>query len=308
MYQINQAKYDESIKILQLASKMSEQYYQKPLLLTYSGGKDSDVLLHLALESGIKFEIVNNHTTVDAPETVYHIREVFKELREQGINAYIRYSGTTMWKLIEYNMTPPTLHMRYCCVQLKESKTPNRFVALGVRREESTKRANRPAFETRKSKTMYISKSLEETEEVYQDAQTHDAVWDCKFIELAKQNQDLICNPIYAWTNGDVWSYIRNRGIKYNVLYDRGFTRVGCIGCPLATTRERERQFAIYPKYKENYLKAFDRMLKRREEKGKKSDKWSTPEDVFDWWMGYDRDPDRLEGQISFDDMEDGDV
>ena len=70
-------------KTLRLAADMSKEYYGKPLVVTYSGGKDSDVLLHLA-EKNLnpdEFEVVNSHTSVDAPETVYHIREVFKRIR-----------------------------------------------------------------------------------------------------------------------------------------------------------------------------------------------------------------------------------
>ena len=90
---VEQDKYEHSIGVLKLASKMSEQYYNKPLLLSYSGGKDSDVLLQLAIESGINFEVQNSHTTVDAPPTVYHIREVFKKLEEQGISCKVRMSS-----------------------------------------------------------------------------------------------------------------------------------------------------------------------------------------------------------------------
>lgn len=37
-----------AIERLKLAEMMSEQYYHKPLIICYSGGKDSDVLLELA--------------------------------------------------------------------------------------------------------------------------------------------------------------------------------------------------------------------------------------------------------------------
>ena len=76
-------KVDKATRTLKLAAEMSLQYYGKPLIITYSGGKDSDVLLHLA-ESCLKpneFKALNSHTTVDAPETVYHIRETFERLR-----------------------------------------------------------------------------------------------------------------------------------------------------------------------------------------------------------------------------------
>lgn len=44
--------------------------------LSYSGGKDSECLLILAEIAGVKYEIHHNHTTVDAPETVYHVRSI----------------------------------------------------------------------------------------------------------------------------------------------------------------------------------------------------------------------------------------
>jgi len=75
-------KIDKAKKVLILAADMSKTYYGEPLIITYSGGKDSDVLLYLA-ENSLNvgdFEVLNSHTTVDAPETVYHIREVFKRL------------------------------------------------------------------------------------------------------------------------------------------------------------------------------------------------------------------------------------
>lgn len=65
----------KSIERIRLASEMSLHHYGKPLVCTYSGGKDSDVMLELFKRSGAPFEVVNSHTTVDAPPTVDHIRK-----------------------------------------------------------------------------------------------------------------------------------------------------------------------------------------------------------------------------------------
>lgn len=34
-------------------------------------------------------------------------------------------------------------------------------------------------------------------------------------------------NPLAAWTRGDVWRYIMNRGLPYNPLHDRGYASIG---------------------------------------------------------------------------------
>ena len=144
-------KIEKSIKILRLAAKMSVEYYHAPLIVTYSGGKDSDVLLNLALDAGIQFEALNSHTTVDAPQTVDHIREVFADLEQRGIKATIKmptFKGkpTSMWKLIEEKGFPPTRTIRYCCQILKEQTTPHRYIATGVRASESNARRNSSDF------------------------------------------------------------------------------------------------------------------------------------------------------------------
>jgi phosphoadenosine phosphosulfate reductase len=65
---------------------MSWEFYGKPMIICYSGGKDSDVLLHLAEQTLplTDFEVLNSHTTVDAPETVYHIRDTVKRINKLG--------------------------------------------------------------------------------------------------------------------------------------------------------------------------------------------------------------------------------
>lgn len=134
-----------AIARLQDAARLSEHRYKRPLMVTYSGGKDSQVLVALAERAGINFEVVNSHTTADAPETVYFIRDRFKELEERGIKCTIimpTYKGkpVSMWTLIPQKLVPPTRIMRYCCAVLKETTGHNRFIATGVRWAESTQR------------------------------------------------------------------------------------------------------------------------------------------------------------------------
>ena len=45
-------KEKNAIELIKMAANMSIRYYEKPIICTYSGGKDSDVLLELFLRSG----------------------------------------------------------------------------------------------------------------------------------------------------------------------------------------------------------------------------------------------------------------
>lgn len=135
-----------AIERLKAASDMSLRLFEKPLVITYSGGKDSDVLLHLAEKSGIPFEVLHSLTTADAPETVRHVYDTFRRLEGKGIKCtvdkHIHPGGirVTMWNLIPFKLMPPTRVVRYCCSELKEGGGKGRFIATGVRWAESTAR------------------------------------------------------------------------------------------------------------------------------------------------------------------------
>ena len=84
MIDINTSK-----RILTLAAEMSEHYYGEPLVICYSGGKDSDVILRLAMETldPNQFEVLHAVTTVDSPVTNKYVNDIYKELAEKGIKA-----------------------------------------------------------------------------------------------------------------------------------------------------------------------------------------------------------------------------
>lgn len=301
-------KIEHARQTLKLAAEMSKYYYDAPLIVCYSGGKDSDVLLDIAKKclKPDELEVINSHTTVDAPETVYHIRDVFKVCEAQGIKTTIRLPRdkdgnlVSMWSLIVKNLTPPTRLNRYCCRVLKEASTPNRMQAFGVRESESKNREGRQEFGTwadKKSEAEF--RTTAHTFAMFQlDKLGRDDTYECEMIKACKENNKTVVNPIYHFTDPDVWQYIKENKVSINPLYAEGFTRVGCIGCPFAD-KARYEQFARYPKYKENYIKTFDRMLEARRKKNLPLRKYQFANglEVYRWWMGEDPK------QIRFDDL-----
>ena len=297
-------KIKEAERTLKLAAEMSDYYYHKPLIICYSGGKDSDVMLDIAKKclAPNQFEVLNAHTTLDAPETVYHIRDVFNDLQENGIKATIqmpRYKGKpiNMWRLIEEKRMPPTRTVRYCCAILKEASTPNRMAAVGVRASESVNRRGRGEFGVRGHRKADAEwRSVGHTFAMFKlDKFGGEDAYQCKIIEACKKNTDTLINPIYHFTDADVWEYVRKHKIPMNPLYAKGYKRVGCIGCPLGGPREMRRELADYPKYKENYIKAFSRMVQRRIKDGLPCDTFTDGQSVMTWWLNENPNQIRIE-------------
>ena len=307
-------KFDDAIELFKMGAQMSLRYQERPIVVTYSGGKDSDVLVEVALASGMPFEVHNNHTTVDAPQTVYHIRDKFKELEEKGIKCKIEYGTykgqrTSMWDLIVQKVMPPTRRVRYCCTVLKERGCEGRVIATGVRWEESTQRQTRKEIETiarTKSQAIGFNRQKEENEQLSfidnsEIMLQNDNDDRRKIIEHCQLKNKIAVNPIIGLTEKDVWEILEWRRVETNPLYKMGYDRVGCIGCPMAGTCQRKKEFADFPKYKEAYIRAFERMIKERQERGLKT-KWKTGEEVFLWWI----EETTFEGQLWFD--EDGEL
>lgn len=272
-----------AIERLKAASDMSLRLFQKPLVITYSGGKDSDVMLHLAEKSGIPFEALHSLTTADAPETVRHVYDTFRRLDGKGVKCtvdkHIQPGGSrvTMWNLIPRKLMPPTRVVRYCCAELKEGGGKGRFIATGVRWAESAaRRKNRGGWEvlhSNRQKSLILANDNEE---------------DRRLFETCQMKGKRVVNPIIDWKDDDVLDYAAVEKIPMNPLYCEGFHRVGCVGCPMAS-KSRAMEFARYPKIKAAYIRAFDRMLEERRRRGKMDGPvfrvGDTGVDVFHWWM-----------------------
>nr|DAK07385.1 MAG TPA: phosphoadenosine-phosphosulfate reductase [Caudoviricetes sp.] len=276
-------KVDIAVRRLQDAAEMSQALYEKPLVVTYSGGKDSDTVLKLAQIAKIPFEVLHSHTTVDAPETVYHVRKTFRELELADIKCDIDYhvrpdgTRTTMWNLIPKKLMPPTRTARYCCAELKEGGGKGRFIVTGVRWDESNARKkNRGILEVIASKRenkIVLSNDNDE---------------DRRLFETCQMKGKRVVNPIVDWTTRDVLDFCSENKVRLCPLYANGWRRVGCVGCPIAGTSMRYNEFAQYPTYKKAYIAAFDRMIEERNRRGKMEGEMRfgyTGNDVFHWWM-----------------------
>jgi phosphoadenosine phosphosulfate reductase len=257
-------KVKTAIERLKMADEMSRKYMGSPLYVCISGGKDSSTIQQLAIESGLEMIFTNNHTTVDAPETVYFIRNEFKRLQGLGYKTQILYPKMSMWQLIESkNGLPPLRTMRYCCRYFKERTVRTEdgkpaFIVTGVRWAESANRKKRTEFEAIASKAANAVRVAANDNDISR-----------KLFEDCRLRSERVCNPIIDWTDEDVWEYLRDRKVPYNPLYDEGFTRIGCIGCPMASKEQRERQFERWPKYKEAYIRAIDKGIQRGKALGK---------------------------------------
>lgn len=227
--------------------------------LAFSGGKDSCCIKELANIAGVKYDAHYNVTTVDPPELVWFIRQYHPDV-------IFDRPELPMRKLIVKKLMPPTRAVRYCCDVLKEHGGDGRVVVTGVRWAESPRRKNAHGIARVGRK-----KLMNDNEDSR------------RMVEQCYTRQKTLVNPIVDWSDEDVWEFINERKLPYCSLYNEGFKRIGCVGCPMNT--KAGEQLERWPQYKKLYLKAFAEMLEARRNKGMLTD-WKSPEQVMDWWLG----------------------
>lgn len=227
--------------------------------LGFSGGKDSIVIHRLAELALVRFLAHYNVPTIDPPELVRHIRKHYPNV--------VRHRPEKALLTSLVNVGFPTRLNRWCCKDYKEGGGDGLFKVVGIRAAESPRRAA-------------IWKPLMR--------------WDAK--RHGGSGADAwVLSPILAWSDEDVWEFIHSEDLPYCSLYDEGFKRLGCIGCPQAR-QGRRKQFARWPGYERAWRRAFHRLWAKRRgdvmKRGKyKGKQWpgmsdvSTPDELFEWWL-----------------------
>lgn len=263
-------KIDRSIHILQKMEKVALRYRDFGFIGAFSGGKDSQVIRQLLNMAGVRHIMKYQWTTIDPPEVVKFIREEYPDV-------IIERPNETFWHLCLRHGLLPNQYKRFCCRELKESRDSHCVTVTGVRAAESPKRKLRQEVEiqTRRRHPEYVRGTLDQFS-MYKE--TH--------VDCISGKDKLIVNPIIDWTEEDVWDFLHYMDLPSCELYDRGYNRVGCLFCPMASRRSLHMMEHDYPKYRQAFIRLIHRIREKRLEKGGYDVYQSlTDEEVFSAWL-----------------------
>lgn len=195
-----------------------------PIEISYSGGKDSDVILELAKMAGIPYRAIYKNTTIDPPGTIKHCREKGVEI----LHPKNCYMGLVSKKGI------PTRRARFCCSELKEYKVLDRAVH-GIRRSESSARAKR-----------YREPEICRVYDKHNKVKVYLPILDWTDEDVARfvQERGIQCHPLYYDEQG-------------NFRVER---RLGCIGCPMKSDNGKA-DYKKYPKLLKALIRAEKKFL-----------------------------------------------
>lgn len=240
-------KIAHGIDMLRKSERMALSFYDKGFYLAFSGGKDSQAIYHLAKLAGVRFQAHMNMTSVDPAEVVMFVKREYPDVERHA-------PDISFFDLIKKKGRLPSKQARYCCEHLKERGGGGTITVTGIRADESASRARRGEVgTTRKNhrKNMTFDQFSERMEEM---------------VTCVGGKDKIVLSPILGWTEGDVWEFLGKLGVKHCGLYDRGYRRIGCVYCPMASQREMMEYPDQYPHYTKRFIDAISANCARRKE------------------------------------------
>ena len=243
-------KVEKAIALIKEYEPMALELSPGGYYVAFSGGKDSIVMERLFQMAGVKYQAWYNNVTIDPPELVQFIKREYPEVRWNNPK-----EGNLPSRMVKDSQGPPTRLARWCCEIYKEQGGKGMFKAIGVRAAESARRKG--AWQTITIHRTYFSPIL---------------------------------SPILYWTEADVWQFIRANNIPYCGLYDEGFKRLGCVGCPMGGPAGMKRDFKRWPKYEQMWKRGFAAYWKgwkgvpRRDGGDRWIEKFDNVDQLWDWW------------------------
>lgn len=256
-----QAKIDTAIAFIKHGEKLALSMHEDGYFVAFSGGKDSQVLLWLVQQAGVKYRAYYSVTTNDPPQNVRFIRENYPEV-------VFLHPKENFYKLVAKRGLP-TMRTRFCCSILKETAGVGYATLIGVRRDESNRRRTYKDVDV-------ISKRKEhqDSERIYNIDEMLQAEHQC-----IKGKDKLVLRPILDFSESEIWEVIYSNNLPVNPCYN-DTNRVGCIFCPFSSKKQILDYCNKYPKAKAKIIDSIKQYQNRMKQKAE-----LPPDEYFDWWV-----------------------
>lgn len=256
-------KIEYSVDLIRKSEKMALRLDpENGFYNTFSGGKDSQCLYHLVKMAGVKAKTHMNLTSVDPPEVIRFVKTHYPDVQ-------LIKPKMSIYDMAKKKHLMPTRTLRWCCAEFKETSGAGKVTLIGIRKEESARRAKRGEISTD-----IKGKRNEETFDQWSDHEE-------QMVACVGGKDKILVSPIIYWTERNVWEFLNVNGIPHCELYDEGYTRIGCICCPMSQPRQKAKEIKHWPHVKRNWLKTIQWLI----DNGYIDHNFTDAETGFKWWI-----------------------
>lgn len=229
---------------------------------TFSGGKDSQCLYHLVKMAGVRHKTHMNLTSVDPPEVIRFVKTQYPDVE-------LIKPKMSIYDMAKKKHILPTRIFRWCCAEYKEMPGAGKVTLIGVRKEESARRAKR--------EEVSVSIKGKRNEQTFDQWSEHEE----QMVACVGGKDKILVSPIIYWTEKDVWEFLNANNIPHCKLYDEGYKRIGCICCPMSNYKSKLRDIERFPHVKRKWLETIQHLI----DNGYMNRNFSDAETGFCWWI-----------------------
>ena len=200
-----------------------------------------------------------NLTSVDPPEVIRFVKQNYPEVE-------LTKPKASIYRVAVEKSLLPTQRVRWCCNEYKENAGAGKVTLIGIRHQESTRRSKRNEVEISSYK---FSGTLEGFEKYREERLKQPKrgrrpkgvnitnATDERTIGCISGKESLLISPIIHWTVRDVWEFLNKVcQVPHCSLYDEGYSRIGCICCPMSSQRQKIKEMKRWPHVKRGWIKA----------------------------------------------------
>ena len=255
LYRLQALPLDEKIAIAQKAIReFVEHFGVDGIYISFSGGKDSTVLIHLCRQlypdlvglysdTGLEFpeirDFVQTFDNITIVTPKMHHREMLKKCgypvvsKEQAEWIYRIRSGTSSGAI------------QKAFYGLNLDGTPTRFKLSEQWKYLLNAPFNIGSGCCKEMKLKPIAEYVKKTGRVpiMGTTASESALRAQKFLQYGFYNLEgkkAQCTPMSIWTDDDVWEYIHRFNLPYCKIYDMGYDRTGCVFCMFGAHLDKE--------------------------------------------------------------------
>ena len=255
-------------KVARTERKIRDWYdhWEGQVYVSFSGGKDSTVLLHIVRSLYPEVPAVFVDTGLEYPEIVEFVKQHddvvwlkpkmgFKQVLEKyGYPVVSKEQSQCIYELRNQNIKPSTREKwlkgvgkntgRLRLSQKWQHLLNAPFMASHKCCDVMKKR---PAKKYAKESGRYRMTGMMAEESPMRQQ------WWTKFSCNAFDTEEPSSNPLMFWTEADIWEYLKTRDVPYSKIYDMGETRTGCMFCMFGVHMEKgenrfQRMYRTHPK------------------------------------------------------------